>query len=51
MTRLARDEPLRRKMTEHNLATPPAQDWSAVVHIAEREYERAIAADQWADRS
>lgn len=52
MTRLARDEPLRRKMTEHNLAVPPAQDWSAVVHIAEREYERAIAAgDQWAHRS
>ena len=46
MARLARDEPLRRKMTEHNLATPPAQDWSEVVQTAEREYERAIAASE-----
>jgi len=45
MARLARAEPLRRKMTEHNLATPPAQDWSAVVQTAESEYERAIATE------
>ncbi|MGV1009358.1 MAG: glycosyltransferase family 4 protein [Dermatophilaceae bacterium] len=44
MARLARDEPLRRKMTEHNLGTPPAQDWATVVQTAEREYERAVAA-------
>ncbi len=44
MARLARDEPMRRKMTEHNLANPPAQDWSAVVQTAEGEYQRAIAA-------
>ena len=46
MARLTRDEPLRRKMTEHNLATAPAQDWSAVVQTAESEYARAIAAGQ-----
>ncbi len=44
LARLARDEPLRRRITEHNVATTPAQNWPAVVEIAEREYERAIAA-------
>ena len=47
MALLARDEPLRRKMTEYNLAHPPEQDWATVVRTAEKEYERAIvSADQ-----
>jgi glycosyltransferase involved in cell wall biosynthesis len=38
---LARDHSLRDRMTAHNLATPPTQDWSRVVELAEAEYDRA----------